>query len=259
MMKINRTAARVIDIIRLLAKSDKPLTQLEISKSLDIPKSSTFDLVYTLLQKNIIEYDNPEFKTFRLSIDVFEIGSSVITKNNLMNIAQENMKILSKETRKTIFLATEVNNEVMYIHRVEDIPSIVNSVNLGTHLPMYCTALGKAILSTYDKEQLNAYWHSNIKLTKYTDRTIDSYEKLIDDLIKTKQRGYSFEDRELQPESACVGAPILGYSGNAIAAISISFIKSRINDSDIEALGKMVRDTARIISHKMGASVTNFK
>lgn len=254
-MKINRTAARTIDIIRLLAKSDKPLTQLDISKALDIPKSSTFDLVYTLLEKNIIEYDNVDFKTFRLSIDVFEIGSSVITKNNLMNIAQETMKKLSKETGKTVFLATEVNNEVMYIHRVEDIPSIVNSVNLGTHLPMYCTALGKAILSTYDDDQIKNYLNSGVNFIKYTERTIVSYEKLKEDLIKTRQRGYSFEDRELQPESACVGAPIFGYSGNTIAAISISFIKSRVKDADITFLGNMVRDAANEISHKMGASI----
>lgn len=252
-MKINKTASRVIDIIRLLAKSEKALTQLEISNALDIPKSSTFDLVYTLLEKNIIEYDNVDFKTFKLSISMFEIGSSVITKNNLMNIAQENMKKLSKETGKTVFLATEVNNEVMYIHRVEDIPSIVNSVNLGTHLPMYCTALGKAILSTYDDEQMKQYLNSGINFVKYTERTIDSYDKLKEDLIKTRQRGYSFEDRELQPESACVGAPIFGYSGHTIAAISISFIRSRVKEDDIMILGKMVRDTANQISHKMGS------
>ena len=251
-MKINRTVARAIDIIELLAKSDKPLTQLDISRELDIPKSSTFDLVYTLLQKNIIEFDNPEFKTFRLSINLFELGSSVIAKNNLMSTAYQIMKSLSKQTGKTVFLAVESNREVMYIHRVEDVPSIINAVNLGTRLPMYCTALGKAILSTYDEDKLEKYWEKVSKVN-YTNRTIRTYDALKEDLKQTRQRGYSLEDRELNPDSACVGAAIRGYANEAIAAISISSIRSRVTEEELDKLGELVKLAAQNISHKMGA------
>ena len=50
-MRLNKTAARVIDLLELLAREEKPMTLLEIEKALEIPKSSTFELVYTLVEK----------------------------------------------------------------------------------------------------------------------------------------------------------------------------------------------------------------
>lgn len=129
-MKLNRTAARVIDIIQLLATSNKPLTQLEISKSLDIPKSSTFDLIYTLLQKKIVEFDNEEFKTFKLGIQLFEIGTSILSKIDFMDIARKYLEEISNKTGKTVFLAMESEGQIVYLQRVENNPFIIGAANV---------------------------------------------------------------------------------------------------------------------------------
>ena len=47
-MRINKSAARTIDILELFSKKGKPLTLTEISKTLGIPKTSAFDIIYTL-------------------------------------------------------------------------------------------------------------------------------------------------------------------------------------------------------------------
>ena len=59
-MRINKSAARTIDILELFSKKGKPLTLTEISKTLGIPKTSAFDIIYTLLEKNILESDHGE-------------------------------------------------------------------------------------------------------------------------------------------------------------------------------------------------------
>lgn len=252
-MKINKTAARVIDIIQLLAKSKKPLTQLEISQHLDIPKSSTFDLIYTLLDKKIVEFDNVDLKTFKLSLNVFEIGTSVITKTNLISTSHNEMKNLSEQTDKTIFLAIESNGDIIYIHRVENQPSIINSVNLGTRLPMYCTALGKALLSTYDENKIKEIWFSKENKTSYTKHTIKTYDELYTELLETKSRGYALDNHELNNDSCCIAAPIFCYNSNeAIAAISLGFVCNNLSEEIISKYAPLIMNTAKKISYNMG-------
>ncbi len=255
-MKLNRTAARVIDIIQLLATSNKPLTQLEISKSLDIPKSSTFDLIYTLLQKKIVEFDNEEFKTFKLGIQLFEIGTSILSKIDFMDIARKYLEEISNKTGKTVFLAMESEGQIVYLQRVENNPFIIGAANVGMRLPMYCTALGKAILSTYSEEKIRIIWnHSDIK--KYTPYTITSYDKLLENLKLTKKRGYALEYHELLEESCCVSAPIIGYDGQAVAAISLGFISNKLNMEQIDEFANLLVDAAESISKNIGALVKN--
>lgn len=50
MGKVNRTVKRALDILQLLKDKNKPMTITQISIALDIPRSSTFDILYTLLQ-----------------------------------------------------------------------------------------------------------------------------------------------------------------------------------------------------------------
>ena len=53
-MKLNRTALRTIKILEYIANQKDGCTLLEITEALDIPKSSAFDIVKTLLYKKMI-------------------------------------------------------------------------------------------------------------------------------------------------------------------------------------------------------------
>ena len=52
-MKLNRTALRTIKILEYIANQKDGCTLLEITEVLDIPKSSAFDIVKTLLYKKM--------------------------------------------------------------------------------------------------------------------------------------------------------------------------------------------------------------
>ncbi len=62
-MRRNESAVRVVDVLSLISSRNYPLTITEIVQALGIPKSSTFEILYTLLKKNIIEIENENLKT----------------------------------------------------------------------------------------------------------------------------------------------------------------------------------------------------
>ncbi len=113
------------------------------------PKSSTYELIHTLLGKGILEFDNEDLKTFRLGIKVFELGMSVLEKTDLPKMARPYLEELSAKTDETVFLAVENSGSIVYLDRVEENSSITTSAGLGMRRPMYCTGLGKTLLATY--------------------------------------------------------------------------------------------------------------
>ena len=251
-MKLNKSASRSMDILSLLAKSKKPLTQLEVSRSLDLPKSSTYELLYTLLEKGMLEFDNEDLKTFKLSLKLFEIGMTVLESAELPSIARPILENLSLKVGETVFLAVENMGEIVYLDRIEEHSSITTSAGLGLRRPMYSTGLGKALLATYSPQRVNEIWDMVEPKTIYTKNTIHKYDDFIADLQQTRKRGYAIDNREMEDEIFCVAAPIYGQTDTAVGAISIATIYFKADKKKAEMLGTMIVDSALAISKRLG-------
>lgn len=248
---MNKSAARTIDILRLLARGDKPLTQLEISQMLDLPKSSTYELIYTMMEKGFVEFDNETAKTFKLSMQVFEIGMTVIEKADITKVSRPYLEKLSAETGETVFLAVEDGGAIVYLDRVEESSSITTAAGLGKRRPMYCTGLGKALLATYPEARVCQIWDKADK-TAYTNNTIRKYEDLVGECEKIRKRGFSIDNREMEDEISCVAAPIYDRLGKAVGAISIATLYLKMDNARTAAFGKLITETALAISRRLG-------
>lgn len=255
-MKINKSASRAIDILVLLAKSNKPLNQLEVSNTLGIPKSSTFDLMYTLLEKGVIEFDNEELRTFRLGIKMFEIGSTVIAKNDLYTVAKPYLEQLSNTLQETVFLGNECDGDIFYLDRIDkNISSITTVASIGMCRPAYCTGLGKAMMATYPDSKIIEKWDKYSKshsIVKYTINTITTCDVFLEDMKKIRQRGYAIDNREIENEIFGVAVPIYSANNGVIAAIGISTIYLKMDKERLRQYSTLLVETALLISKKLG-------
>ncbi|MBP2628502.1 MAG: hypothetical protein H6Q68_3213 [Firmicutes bacterium] len=251
-MKLNKSASRSMDILNLLARSKKPLTQLEVSQILDLPKSSTYELLYTLLEKGMLEFDNEDLKTFKLSLKLFEIGMTVLENTDLPRIARPILEDLSLKIGETVFLAVENMGEIVYLDRIEIHSSITTSAGLGNRRPMYCTGLGKALLATYPAKRVKEIFDMVDPKTIFTKNTIHEYADFIADLQQIRKRGYAIDNREMEDEIFCVAAPVYGRTDTAVGAISIATIYFKADKKKTEMLGKAIMDSALAISKRLG-------
>lgn len=250
-IKINKSAARTIEVLNLLAKAENPMTLTDISHQINMPMSSTFELLYTLVQKDVVEIDNKVTKTFKLGIKIFEIGVSVAKKMDLHNVARPIMEKLSSETSETVFLAVADHGYVIYLDRVEANSSITTNVGLGASCPMHTTGIGKALLASFPNEKVSQITGTG-KLQTRTPFSIGHYDELIVELNRIRKRGFSIDDRENEIEIFCVAAPIYDRVGAPIAAVSIASIFSRMNDERVNHLGRLITKAALEISRKLG-------
>lgn len=249
-MKLNRTLVRAIDILELLSKNKDGYTLTEIATILDCPKSSIFDIMKTLLYKNMVVEDNHTGASkYKIGLQAFLIGSSFIQDIDIVNIAKDDLIDLANRMHATTFMAVLDDFKVTYIYKYESSQSIITTANIGTRGELYSTGLGKVLLAFADEDVFRDAI-KNISYIPLTPYTITSPEKLIDEMRIVRKNGYAIDNRENSLYQFCGAAPIRDYRGHVIAAISCSGLYDEL--MNMGDLGLIVKEVADKISVKLG-------
>lgn len=247
MMKINRTTQRTIEILDLIACSQDGLTLNEITKTLEIPKTSVFDILETLVKLNVLYIKEQRLKTYAIGVKAYAIGNTYSKTSLLLNSAGSIMKRLSEETRATILLAKENNGNLIYTLKHEPIKKIIATQDVGDVGYLHSTSIGKVILA-FSKQPFDLI--DRLRLHQLTARTITSKEALLQEIGEIKRRGYSISNRENEEYTYSISAPIFDYHGTVSSAIGM--VKLYKEDYQPETDIKKVVEAAKEISRLLG-------
>ena len=125
------------------------------------------------------------------------------------------------------------------------------SHQIGPRVPAYCSGVGKALLAYLEPAKLENYIQTT-EFARHTRTTIVTPEKLLQDLEKTRERGYSISREEMIPGVAALGAPIFGRKKGLAGAVSISGSPAAVLGAHLEKLADELMYTAAEISREMG-------
>lgn len=246
-MSGSRSASRTISILSLIADKPKGITLSEIANELNIPISSTMDILKSLLDTDMIEIIDERSKLYSIGARAFSIGSSYIRNSTLLDKAIPVIKELGSELNKTVFLGKVINDKITYIYKYEPDNLLVATCPIGSSNYLHCTALGKSILA-YDNSLLKKVLSK--PMIKKTKHTIIDPDLFIKEIEKVKFQGYAVDNLEQTDHLICIGAPIFDNTNKPIAALSVtSFYKMEI---DFEKESKLIKEKAAIISEKLG-------
>ncbi len=239
-------AVKIIDLI----SQEKSLTIPEIAKKLNLPKSSAYEIVITLLNSGILEKQH-ETNVYHLGSKLVEYGFRAQKNLEVRRIATPFLRELNEKLDETVHLTILDEDEVLYVECFESSKSLRTYSVIGVRAPLYCTAVGKAILAMKGKDEIEMIILKS-SLKPYTENTITGRDNLFDELKKTAERGYSIDDVEHEEGVRCVGVPIFDFNGNVNASISISGPTQRITLERIPEIGEIAMEVAIKISRKMG-------
>lgn len=239
---MNRTVERTLAILELVANSDRGITLQEIAQAMDMAKSSAFVIVHSLLELHYIKFVENSDKKYCLDIKTFSLGMKYTSDLTLVKQCGSYLPALAEKYSKTAFLGVLNGTEIVYLYKYVGRNAQLATCAIGSSKPVYATSLGKAILAYLPKDEQLALI-DKIELTPLTSHTITSKETLLEELDIIRQQGYSTENRELGEFTFCYGVPVLDYSGRVIAAISLSDIVLRDQDSE-----QMVKDLQAVAS-----------
>jgi IclR family transcriptional regulator, negative regulator of allantoin and glyoxylate utilization operons len=252
-MKSNESVSRAIDIINLIAASADPLTLTEISKRINIPKTSAFGILHTLVEKRVLEVADENTKAFKLGIGLFESTLTALSSTDLLKAARPLIEDLNRLTGETVLFAVEDSGDMVFLDKVEGNSIIRATIKLGARVHLHCSAIGKAVLAALPEPDLLAFLQAG-PLSRMTEHTIVSRADLLKNLAATRARGHSIDDQENVLDVLCVGAPIYSRQRKVIAGISITMQASKVDGDKASYFGALINSTALKLSRRMGFS-----
>lgn len=246
---MNRTVERTFSILRLIADQPQGITLQEISQRLDMPKSSTFVIIHTLLELGQIKTMENNDKKYCLGLETFTLGMKYSSNQSIVQHCSNYLPAIAEKYNKTAFLGVLNGIDVVYLYKYVAKNARLASCAIGSSKPAYATALGKTLLAF---QPPNKYMQliDQIEFTKFTKYTIVSKEALLKELEMVRIRGYSTEHAELADLTVCYSAPIFDQNNNLVAAISLSDI-DEANDQE-EQIVQDLKTAAREISRAIG-------
>ncbi len=252
-LKLTSTVCNALDILELLAETHS-LGVTDIARRLVLDKGKVFRLLQTLKEKGYVQ-KNTECK-YSLSLRFFEIGNSVVANMGLKQVAYPFMRELASLTGEGINLAIRDGNTMVYIDKIESTATIKVDLRLGLRMPLYCTGLGKALLSGMEDKEIFEMF-ADEPLTPYTPNTIRSANQLMAAIAEVKKQGYSIDNEEYVDGLLCVAAPVTGYRGKVVAAISVA-VPRFLYDEDEGKLEMLIRNVTQV-AHNFSRCLSGFQ
>ncbi len=248
-MKLNRTTLRSVEILKLVSKYPEGITLDKICDSLELPKTSAYDIVTTLAQTGMVNVAKGQKQVYTIGLTAYRVGVSYTNHLDVLGTMEPELKAFAREIGKTVFYGVLTGHEVVYLCKFEPENPIITTATVGTKNPVYCTSLGKAILAYVDEETRSRVI-SQIHFRRKTPRTILSADGLLAELETVRRLGYSIDAREMEDHMQCVGAPVYDREGCVLGAISASSLYKP--EEDYHSLGQAVRQKAEEISGRLG-------
>lgn len=244
---------RGLRILECLAESQHGLTLAQITRAMDLPKSTVHCILLTFERSHYIQRDESSGR-YRLGLGLFRLANVALPALWVREQAAPVLQSLMERTRLTVHMAALDHDELVLISRVNPPASAAPASWIGKRMDFHCTAVGKAVLAHLDESEVERLIRRHGML-RHNDNTIASLRRLHADLEQARRRGYTVDDEEEEIGMRCLGAPIVGPGGRVEAAVSVVGTTTSIDSDAAPKLAGLVKEAARSISERLAASV----
>jgi len=240
---------RSLAILEMISKARSGLTLPELSRRLELPKSSTHCLLLTLERCGYLTR-NERTHRFMLGLKLFSLANMAMIGIKLREQALPALQALAQQSGLTVHMAILDHGEALIIEKIEPAGVPQQASWVGKRLEIHCSAIGKALLAYLPEQELERLIGDH-RLPRHNDNTITSIRRLQQEIAETKHRGYSLENEEDVIGTRCIGAPVFDELGVVVAAVSVAGTTEQIQAERVSHLATLVRETASQIAARI--------
>ncbi len=245
-----QSVERAIDIMETFSAEEPRLGVGELSRRVDLPKSTVFRLLTTLESRGFVA-QNSETGLYNLGIKLIPLANSVYVYSDLRQVARPYLRSLADTLEETTSLSVLVDTEIIHLYQVEFTGRlVVRAGRAGYRTPFHATSAGKVIAAFLPEAEMGALLASN--LPALTPDTITDAETLRRELVQVRSRGYATSFDEIEKGLHAISTPVCNHEGNVIACVSVSGPSYRLTRARIASASPQVIQAADQISRELG-------
>ncbi|MET7620132.1 IclR family transcriptional regulator [Streptomyces sp. NPDC005408] len=242
---------RALDILELFLEGDGTLSAPDITRKLQLPRTTVHELVTTLAARSYLVAIPEQPGCYRLGVRSYQLGSRYAEQLDLAAEGQRVAREVAETCDETVHVAILEDLDVIYIAKVDSTHAVRMVSAAGRRLPAHCTSVGKMLLAALPAEDLDLRIEEG-ELAAMTHNSITDPDALRAALAAIRERGIATEHRESNPDVSCVAAPVRDSSGRVVAALSISVPMIRWSEEREAELAELAAKGAGDLSVSLG-------
>ena len=215
--------ARGLAVIRAFSGQNQQMTLSDVARVAELPRATVRRCLLTL---QALGYVDVAGRFFSLSPQVLTLAQAYLRSSVLPRVAQPFLERVSEQVGESCSVSILHGTEVIYVARSsrKRIASLHRDV--GTHLPAYCTSMGRVLLASLPPGEL-AQFFRGVMLEAFTPFTLTTEAQLRVALEQVAREGYCIVDQELEIDLRSLAVPVRNGSGRVVAALNVSTQASR--------------------------------
>lgn len=250
-----QSADRIFSIVEYLAEHDAARIS-DLSEALGLHKSTVHRFLASLSSMGYVTRNEPN-STYSLTYKLVELSGKILKNSDIPRLVHPHLAHLSSICDETVHFVHRSGNNVIYLEKVESQSVKMRSVRLSSEIgltrPMYCSAVGKAILAGLTQDEVREIWEAS-EIESKTIHTITSFDKLKTELTEISKLGYALDNEENELGIRCIAVPVFDYHDRPEYALSISTLSGRMPDTRLSELASLLLDTASTLSGILGST-----
>lgn len=225
---------------------DEELGVSEIARRVGLAKSSTHQLVTTLVGRGMLE-QNRETSEYRLGVRLFELGELSLSRIDLRRRSGMLLEALREASGLSTNLAVPSGVDVLFLDRLATLRSLPAYTEFRRRWPLHTTSSGK-VMCAFDP--LLADKRIAAGLPSCASRTITDETRFRQTLAQIRNQGYAMSHSEAMEGFASIAAPVFDRLGVARSAISVAGAIADVDRNHNEYV-RLVRNTTHTLSKAM--------
>lgn len=221
--------ARGLHVIRAFSGVDRRLTIADVSRATGLTRAVVRRCLYTLRELGYVATDG---RTYYLQPRILNLGYAYLSTAPLPIAAQPVLEELGERLGEATSIAVLDDGAVVYVARAATRRIVAVTLTVGSRLPAYCTAIGRALLASLPAEQATQEL-SRMELVAHTRFTVTSRRRIEEILAEVRAEGFALNDQELEIGLRSVAVPVRNVVGVAVAAMNVSVQASRVSRREL--------------------------
>jgi DNA-binding IclR family transcriptional regulator len=209
---------RLLLILEEVARIGVPVTPTEVNRTIGLPKQTLHRMFASLEGQGFLQREH-DGRTYAPGRRLRAMATGVVASiwNSAARVAI--MSSLADDIGETCNLAIPDRNGMLYVDRVETKWPLQIRLQVGSKVPLHCTASGKLFLSTLSKAQLRRVL-ANLKLEKLTSKTMTDPKAITNEIDYIRTKGYSWDNEEMVEGMIALAVPIKDERGRFVSSLS---------------------------------------
>lgn len=235
-------SARSLAILEAVSRMGKPVSAIELSPALGLPKATVHRMLLLLEELGFLQRE-PGTRRFIVGDRLTKLSLEALI--NMPRKAERHtiLQRLVDEVQETCNVTVLVGNEVAYIDRVECHWPLRTHFHIGSRVPIHCGASGKLYLSLMPAAKRSRILRS-APLKPYTDLTVLDPDLIEQELKQIRATRIGIDVEEFVHGLIGLAVPVMDSQGRICATVSMHAPTLRVTRDSVLAFVPALRCAA---------------